>query len=236
MSADVLLHRDDDVPFPNIGTDLFDDNFANLDNDEEPLDSGPVIPDILKEDVAQTVVRMENDDEEGDDDSDGGDDDADLENGHATGSAAPEAPMDVPAPVSAKKGGRPSKGSSRVSTPAKTPKAAKAAVGRKRKAEETADEPAAKRSGRGRATAAAAREGIKEASKKRPRAAPGTVKEVRLHLRFPAACSVLREILVTDILWRGPRNQNPVAVNLAESPRSRRRRSLPARNMRSRRS
>lgn len=194
MSADSLLHRDDDVPFPNIGTDLFDGNFANLDDDEEPLDSGPVIPDILKEDVAQTVVRMENDeDEEGDDDSDGGDADADLENGHATGSAAPEAPMDVPAPVSAKKGGRPSKGS-RVSTPAKTPKSAKAAGGRKRKAEEIADEPAAKRSGRGRATAAAAREGIKEASKKRPRAAPGTVKEVRLHLRFPATCRVSREV------------------------------------------
>lgn len=195
------------MPFPNIGTDLFDDNFANLDDDEEPLDSGPVIPDILKEDVAQTVVRMENEDEEGDDDSDDGDADADLENGHASGSAAPEAPMDVPAPVSAKKGGRASKGSSRVSTPAKAPaktlKAAKAAGGRKRKAEESVDEPAAKRSGRGRATAAAAREGIKEASKKRPRAAPGTVKEVRLHLRFSACQSVLGKILVTNILRRG---------------------------------
>lgn len=240
MSADVLLLRDD-VPFPNIGTDLFDDNFANLDDDEEPLDSGPVIPDILKEDVAQTVVRMDNEDEEGEgDDSDDGDADADLENGRAAGSAAPEAPMDVPAPVSAKKGGRPSKGSSRVSTPAKTPaktpKSAKAAGGRKRKAEESADEPAAKRSGRGRATAAAAREGIKEASKKRPRATPGTVKEVRLHLCFSAGCSVLRKILLTNILLPGSRNQNPDAVDLAENPRSRRKRSPPARSTRSRRS
>lgn len=177
----------DDVPFPNIGTDLFDDNFGNFDDDEEPLDSGPVIPDILKEEVAQTVVRIENEDEDdgnGDSnsDSDAEDADADLENGRATESAAPEAPMDVPAPVSAKKAGRASKGPSRVSTPAKTPKSAKAAGGRKRKAEEDADEPAAKRPGRGRATAAAAREGIKEASKKRARAAPGTVKEVRVHL------------------------------------------------------
>ncbi|KAG6368077.1 hypothetical protein INS49_002277 [Diaporthe citri] len=182
----------DDVPFPNIGTDLFDDNFGNFDDDEEPLDSGPVIPDILKEEVAQTVVRIENEDEQdgdadsndgdadsndGDADSNDGDADADLENGHATESAAPEAPMDVPAPVSAKKAGRASKGPSRVSTPA-SPKSAKAAGGRKRKAEEDVDEPADKRSGRGRATAAAAREGIKEASKKRPRAASGTVKEV----------------------------------------------------------
>lgn len=177
----------DDVPFPNIGTDLFDDNFGNFDDDEEPLDSGPVIPDILKEEVAQTVVRIENEDEEGGNDdsdsaSDDGDADADLENGRATESAAPEAPMDVPAPISAKKAGRASKGPSRVFTPAKTPKSAKTAGGRKRKAEEDADEPAAKRPGRGRATAAAAREGIKEASKKRARAAPGTVKEVRLHL------------------------------------------------------
>lgn len=194
MSADVWLHRDDpldDVPFPNIGTDLFDDNFGNFDDDEEPLDSGPVIPDILKEEVAQTVVRIENEGEEADNDnddnSDDGSADADLENGHASESDAPEAPMDVPAPVSAKKAGRASKGPSRVATPAKTPKSAKAVRGRKRKAEEDADEPAAKRPGRGRATAAAAREGIKEASKKRARAAPGTVKEVRLHL-CPLCC------------------------------------------------
>lgn len=230
-SADVELHRDDDVPFPNIGTDLFVDDFGNFDDDEEPLDSGPVIPDILKEEVAQTVVHIENEDEESDD----GDADADLENGRATESPVPEAPMDAPAPVSAKKAGRASKGPSRVATPAKTPKSAKAAAGRKRKAVEEADEPAAKRPGRGRATAAAAREGIKEASKKRPRAAPGTVKEVRLHLRFSAGRSVLREMFVTDSLWRGSRHQNPVAVDLAESPRSRRM-SPPERSTRSRRS
>lgn len=163
------------MPIPNIGTDIFDD--------EEPLDSGPVIPDILREEVAETVVRIDNEGEEDRDDDE--DADEDIENGLVTDNAVPEAPMDVPAPASAKKRGRAPQPASRVSTPAKkTPKAAKATSGRKRKAEEEADEPAVKRSGRGRATAAAAREGIKEASKKRPRAASGTVKEVRLYLRL----------------------------------------------------
>ncbi|KAL1864356.1 hypothetical protein Daus18300_007780 [Diaporthe australafricana] len=165
----------DDVPFPIIGSDIY----GNDEDDEEPLDSGPVIPDILKEEVVETVVRIENGDEESDDDEENNDDDdQDIENGISSDDAMPEAPMDMPAPVSAKKRGRAAKGASRVATPAKKgPKAAKAAVGRKRKAEEEADEPAAKRPGRGRATAAAAREGIKEASKKRPRAAPSTAKE-----------------------------------------------------------
>lgn len=164
------------MPIPIIGSDIF----GNGEDDEEPLDSGPVIPDILREEVAETVVRID-DEEENDDD----DEDKDIENGVASDDAVPEAPMDMPAPVSAKKRGRAVKGASRVATPAKKgPKAAKAVVGRKRKAEEEADEPAAKRPGRGRATAAAAREGIKDASKKRPRAAPGTVKEVRPHLHF----------------------------------------------------
>ena len=48
-----------DPPMTNIGTDLFD-NFGSFDDDEEPLDSGPVIPDIMKEEVAQTVVSIEN--------------------------------------------------------------------------------------------------------------------------------------------------------------------------------
>lgn len=192
-----------DVPIPNIGTDLDFDNFGGFDDDEEPLDSGPVVPDIMKEEVVQTVVRIENEDEEGGGSDDSGENsDVDLENGRASSSAAPEAPMDVPAPVSAKKAGRPSKAASRVSTPAKTPKAAKATPGRKRKAEEEADEPAAKRPGRGRATAAKAREGIKEATKKRARAAPGTVKEeVRLHLHVPAICGVLQQFLITYSLW-----------------------------------
>lgn len=185
----------DDVPMTNIGTDIFD-NFGNFDDDEEPLDSGPVIPDIMKEEVAQTVVRIENEADDNDDGSSASNDedaDEDLENGLAAESAAPEAPMDVATPISAKKAasgkkasgnkaGRASKGASRVSTPAKPPSSAKATGGRKRKAEEDAEEPAAKRPRHNRATAAAAKEGIKEASKKRARAAPGTVKkEVRLH-------------------------------------------------------
>jgi len=186
----------DDVPVTNIGTDIFD-NFGNFDDDEEPLDSGPIIPEIMKEEVAQTVVSIENEvDDNNDDSSDDNDEDADedLENGHATESVAPEALMDVPTPASAKKAasakkiGRASKGASRVSTPAKTPSSAKAKAtgGRKRKVEVDAEEPAAKRPSHGRATAAAAREGIKEASKKRPRAAPGTVKkEVRPYPLFP---------------------------------------------------
>lgn len=87
---------------------------------------------------------------------------------------------DAPAPVSAKKRGRPSLSASRTSTPAKTPKSAKsgatsaASSGRKRKAVDSADEPPVKRSGR--ATAAAAQDAIKEASKKRARALTGTAK------------------------------------------------------------
>ncbi|KAG8163333.1 hypothetical protein KVR01_006630 [Diaporthe batatas] len=169
-------------PMTNIGTDLFD-NFANFDDDEEPLDSGPILPDIMKEELAQTVVSIEdemngNSHDSDDDNEDGADED--LENGHAA-----EAAVDVPTPAkskkaaSAKKAGRPPKGASRVSIPAKTPNSAKtkAAGGRKRKVEEGAEEPVAKRPSHGRATAAAAMEGIKEASKKRPRAAPGTVKK-----------------------------------------------------------
>lgn len=205
-------------PMTNIGTDLFD-NFGTFDDDEEPLDSGPVIPDIMKEEVAQTVVSIENDMDGNDDDSSDGNEevaDEDLENGHAAESAAPEAPMDAPTPArskkaaSAKKTGRASKGASCVSTPAKTPTSAKtkATGGRKRKVEEDAEEPVAKRPSHGRATAVAAKEGIKEASKKRPRAAPGTVKkEVRLQLLFPRLRTVLRKMLVADSLWGDPGTQ-----------------------------
>jgi hypothetical protein len=182
----------DDVPMTNIGTDLFD-NIADFDDDEEPLDSGPVIPEIMHEEVVQTVVSIEYEADDNNQESfDENDEDADeaLENGHDAESPAPEAPMDVPAPVSAKKAAiaekaNASKDASHVRTPAKTSGSAKATVGRKRKAESDAEESAAKRPSHSRATAAAARESIKEASKKRPRAAPGTVKkEVRLGLHF----------------------------------------------------
>lgn len=153
--------------------------------------------------------------------------------------------MDVPAPTSAKKAGRASKGPSRVATPAKTPKSvkatptkansAKAAGGRKRKAEDDADEPAAKRSGRGRATAAAAREGIKEASKKRARAAPGTVKEARLHLSSLFCLQYCARSSSLTIFVLGSRHPKPLEVDLAGSPKSRRRSPL-ARSTRSRKS
>lgn len=174
-------------PMTNIGTDLLH-NFGNFDDDEEPLDSGPVIPDIMKEEITQTVVSIENeingDNEDSFDDDNDEDADEDLENGHASESAAPEALFNVPTPAtservaSAKEAGRASKSASRVPTPAKTPNSAKAkaTVGRKRKLDEDAEELAAKRPSHGRATAAAAKEGIKQASKRRPRAAPGTVK------------------------------------------------------------
>lgn len=205
-------------PMTHIGTDLFD-NFDNFDDDEEPLDSGPVIPDIMKEEVAQTGASIENEMDGSDDDSsDDNEEDADedLENGHAAESAAAEAPMDVPTPArskkaaGAKKAGRASKGASRVSTPAKTPSSAKtkATGGRKRKVEKDAEEPVAKRPSHGRATAAAAKEGIKEASKKRPRAVPGTVKkEVRLQLLFSRFRTMPRKMLVANSLWDDPGTQ-----------------------------
>lgn len=80
-------------------------------------------------------------------------------------------------PPTSKKHGRASLGASRSSTP-KVPKSVTgggSTSARKRKARAPVDgEPASKRSGRGRATAAAASEAIKQAVAKRPRAAPGT--------------------------------------------------------------
>ncbi|KUI70823.1 hypothetical protein VM1G_05989 [Cytospora mali] len=163
----------DDVPIPQIGTDLFGGY-----NDEEPLDSGPAISENLEVEVeaeaeaeaeaAETVVHPDNDADE-EEDQNGISDVAD---------SVPMEEDEAPAPVSAKKRGRPS--ASRTSTPAKTPKSAKngaassASSGRKRRAVDTADEPPVKRSSR--ATAVAAQDAIKEVSKKRPRAAPGSAK------------------------------------------------------------
>lgn len=144
----------------------------DLSDDEEPLDSGPIDFESLQVQATETAIRddapeqgsvaevQESDDQDDDDD---------------------DIPMAEDAPVpSAKKRGRPSLGASRISTP-KTPKSANS-VGRKRKVENSAEEPAAKRSGRGRATAAAASNAIKQVSAKRPRAAPDTSKAVRAHI------------------------------------------------------
>lgn len=170
------------MPIPHIGTDLFD----NLSSDEEALDSGPVLPAILQAETVETVVRLDEEpDVEGEqgngaDEEESDDDDEDIPK------------MEVNAP---KKRGRPSRSASRASTPkpkpTKSTKSGKATGGRKRKAEESADEPVAKRSGSGRATAASASDAIKQSSTRRPRAAPGTAKAVRfIHLlTWPAAAS-----------------------------------------------
>lgn len=68
-----------------------------------------------------------------------------------------------------------------TATPKATPKAKRGApAGRKRKAGAAPDEPATKRSGRGRATAAAASSAIKKDVSKRPRAPNGQAKAVRV--------------------------------------------------------
>lgn len=139
-----------------------------MDEEEEPLDSGPTVIEKVAEELPTTAVQV------GDEPTDvahegngfGGeetDEDEDI----------PSAPMDIGETSSTKKSGRASVGASRGSTP-KTPKSAKGAAstaGRKRKADNL-EEPAAKRPGRGRATAAAASEAIKSATAKRPKAAP----------------------------------------------------------------
>lgn len=159
---------DGGAPFPHIGTDLYD----GLSGDEEPLDSGPVIPEILQTGDAEAATAVRLDDEE-DDVSTHGNGAAEEEGSDEEDNEDIPAHDDAPTSASAKKRGRPSLGASRTSTP-KTPKSSKAAAGRKRKADASADEPAAKRPGRGRATAAAASEAIKQSQEKRPKAANGT--------------------------------------------------------------
>lgn len=67
-----------------------------------------------------------------------------------------------------------------TATPKATPKAKRGApAGRKRKAGAASEEPAAKRPGRGRATAAAASSAIEKDLSKRPRAPNGQAKAVR---------------------------------------------------------
>lgn len=170
----------DDVPIPQIGTDLFD----SLSGDEEPLD-GPVRPEVLQLEVETiaTVVRMEDDSKPGaaGEQEIGAEESDDDENDDI-----PAAPMEIePGP---KKGGRASLSASRASTP-RTPKSAVSTTGRKRKAADAGEEVPAKRSNGGRATASAALDAIRQASTKRPRAPPGAAKTVRcqsllLHLMF----------------------------------------------------
>lgn len=173
----------DDVPIPNIGTDLFD-----VLSDEEPVDSGPVVPEILQVEEVETVVRL--DDAPGNEIPHEGNGNGvkEQESGDEDEEDIPAAVMSDEALVSsppAKKRGRPSLAASRSATP----KAVKSTAGRKRKAEVSEDEPATKRSGRGRATAAAASESIKQASAKRPRAAPGAAKAVRqTQYHSPSRC------------------------------------------------
>lgn len=151
---------------PQIGTDLFE---AGSD-DEAPLESGPSATEVLLESleiVDASVVRLEDgengvaQESESDEDEDGKDDELPAE-------------MEETAP---KKRGR---ASLAAATPKATPKAKatpKSSGGKKRKADDAAEEPAAKR-GRGRATAAAASSAIKASSAKRARAPNGSAKAV----------------------------------------------------------
>lgn len=142
-----------------------------MSDDEEPLDSGPVLPDVLLEaveTVEASVVRLDDEPEQEngvDESDDDDDDDEDI----------PTAPMEeVAAP---RKRGR---ASLAAVTPKATPQAkGGASAGRKRKADAAADEPVAKRSGRGRATAVAASNAIKQDVSKRSRAPNGQAKAVR---------------------------------------------------------
>lgn len=150
-----------------IGSDLL----RGLEDDEEPLDSGPTVIEKFEEELPGSDVQL------GDAPADEANDGNDVEDQETEEDEdIPNAPEDLSDTSSAKKSGRASIEASRGSTP-KTPKSAKAVAstaGRKRKAETSNEEPPTKRPGRGRATAAAASVAIKEATAKRPRAAPGT--------------------------------------------------------------
>ncbi|KAK7743571.1 hypothetical protein SLS53_004106 [Cytospora paraplurivora] len=164
----------DDVPIPQVGTDLF----AGYDDDEEPIESGPVDSETVEAEVSKTVVTTDFDEEDEEDEEQRED-----QNGFAGLDDSTAMEDDVPAPVGAKKRGRPSLAASRTSTPAKTPKSARSAItssasGPKRKATDSTEEPSSKRPSR--ATAAVAQDAIKESSKKRPRAPNGSAKVVKV--------------------------------------------------------
>lgn len=184
-----------------IGSDLF----RSVDEDEEPLDSGPTVIEKVAEELPTTVVQFG--DEHGSVANEGNgvadqetDDDEDI----------PSAPMNADETSSTKKPGRASAGASRGSTP-KTPKSTKGAAstaGRKRKADNL-EEPAAKRPGRGRATAAAASEAISSATSKRPKAAPGT-KVCRIKLCSSTIPSNVFKTSKATGAKRGPKPKNAV--------------------------
>lgn len=214
---------DGGAPFPQIGTDLYD----NVSGDEEPLDSGPVIPKILQgEDAeAETAARQDEDDdasdhgngaaeEEGSDEEEDEEDNEDIPAQEVAPSATP-----------AKKRGRPSLAASGKSTP-KTPKGSKAATGRKRKADASVDEPAAKRPGRGRATAAAASEAIKQSQEKRPKAANGTK---AVSPQMPCFLTFALRFTMCGVLIHPTRDRPPRPLAREEdaslAPRPRRRKS-----------
>ncbi|ROV99394.1 hypothetical protein VSDG_03975 [Cytospora chrysosperma] len=167
----------DDVPIPQIGTDLF----GGYEDDEEPLDSGPALISETFDAEVEAEVEAEADTPES---VASLNNDSDDENQNGTADDLDDFTEmevdDAPIPASAKKRGRPSLSASRTSTPAKTPKSAKggptsaASTGRKRKTLDSAAEPPTKRPGR--ATAAAAQDAIKEVSKKRHRAPNGSAK------------------------------------------------------------
>lgn len=142
------------------------------DDDEEPLEPGPVVPDVLLESletVEASVVRL---DDEANDETE---QETGAEESESDNEDIPSVPMEESLPP--KKRGR---ASVAAANPKAAPKA-KATTGRKRKADELVDDPATKRSGRGRATAAAASSAIKQDLAKRSRAPNGQGKAVRAH-------------------------------------------------------
>lgn len=151
----VFFRDDEDPPIPHIGSDLFN----TQSDDEEPLDSGPTVPEVLLdavESVEASIVRLDDEQEQENGAEESDEDDNDDED-------IPTAPMEMSAAL-----------------PKATPKAKRSGpAGRKRKADAASDEPAAKRPGRGRATAAAAASAIKKDLSKRPRAPNGQAKAVR---------------------------------------------------------
>lgn len=145
----------DEEPIPEIGSDLL----RGLDDDEEPIDSGPIAIEKLDEELPGAGEHL------GDEPADVADEGNGLEDQETEDDEdIPGATLEIGDTDSTKK---------RNSTP-KSAKGAASTAGRKRKADKSDEELPAKRSGRGRATAAAASDAIKTGATKKSRAAAAT--------------------------------------------------------------
>lgn len=181
-----------------------------MQDDEEPVDdAGPTIIQKFDDELPPDAVVQFGDDEPADVADEGnGVGDLDLETDDDED--IPVGMVDYGKSSSAKK----SVGSSRGSTP-KTPKSAnKGTAGRKRKAD-AIDEPAAKRPGHGRATAAAASEAIKTTITRRPQGAPGA-KVCHIHTSFVCPSNMLEAAKATSVKKAKPGRKSKKAAEESE--------------------